>query len=77
MTSPSYSRLKEFKKKLANHAVDAFFVSCEPNVSYLSGYTGTESFLRRFAFGLGRQPAYSFCVFSEQPSTAKCAPFLT
>lgn len=37
-------RLKKFASVLEERNLDAFFVSCEPNVSYLSGYTGTESY---------------------------------
>lgn len=38
------NRLKKFSDIFAARNLDAFFISCEPNVSYLSGYTGTESY---------------------------------
>ena len=41
----SAQRLLRFKRQFSAWGVDAFFVSCDVNVSYLSGYTGTESYL--------------------------------
>ncbi len=38
------SRLQAFAPVFDARNLDAFFISCEPNVSYLSGYTGTESY---------------------------------
>jgi len=38
-------RLRRFINSFDTWNIDAFFVSCEPNVSFLSGYEGTESFL--------------------------------
>ncbi len=38
-------RLKKFLNKLHSQSVDAFLVSSWPNVTYLSGFTGTESWI--------------------------------
>ncbi|MBP9733865.1 MAG: aminopeptidase P family protein [Candidatus Omnitrophica bacterium] len=37
-------RLERFSNVFEARNIDAFFISCEANVSYLSGYTGTESY---------------------------------
>ncbi len=38
------TRLAQFSRIFETRNLDAFFLSCEPNVSYLTGYTGTESY---------------------------------
>lgn len=39
------NRLQQFGRVFQERNLDAFFIGCEPNVSYLTGYTGTESFV--------------------------------
>lgn len=38
------ARLASFGRIFESRSLDAFFLSCEPNVTYLTGYTGTESY---------------------------------